>query len=193
MNTRIAIVTLAIMLLAACANRPVPLAVETPPVNDVQLAEVIRAPADFTDADVRWGGTILSSERRGDRLRVQVLQRFLEENGRPDPGGPSDGRFFADVTAHEDTDDYSRGRFITVAGTLQKPVQKQINEQTEQTLPLVAAREHYTWRNHDRNRDHYRPYHRFPPYMPFYGPYYYPPYYHPYYHHDRGGKPGENR
>lgn len=181
MTTRLTTLLFISILLGACAGRPVPLAVEVPPVNDIQLSEVVRAPEQFRDADVRWGGTILSSRRRDNGLRVEVLQRFVGENGKPDPDGPSDGRFLADIKG-EDKESYSRGRLITVAGTLGEPVKKQVNEQTEQTLPLVKARQHYTWRSPgDRNRDRYYPYHYRPPYFHFYGPYYRHPF-HPYHY-----------
>lgn len=168
-----------LIALAGCSTAPkVPLSIVMPPPNDIQLAEVLNNPTKFVGADVRWGGGILKAQQYPDYLRVEVLQRSLNEEGEPLlEGGTSDGRFIVHIPGHYDAEKFRRNRFITVYGELTEPETVQINAQTEQELPVVSAREYYTWRVR-ADYDYYDPFYRSRYYWhPFYYPY---GFYHPY-------------
>lgn len=171
---KFAYLVLLITVLVGCSTAgKVPLSIVMPPPNDVQLAEVLNNPSRFVGADVRWGGSILKTQQYPDFLRVEVLQRSLNEEGEPQlEGGTSDGRFIAHIPAPYEADKFRRNRFITVYGELAKPETVQINEQAEQQLPVAKARSYYTWRIR-RDYDYY--------YDPFYHSHFYRhPFYYPY-------------
>lgn len=202
---RFAYLVLITTLLAGCSTAgKVPLSIVMPPPNDIQLAEVLTNPSKFTGADVRWGGSILKAQQYPGYLRLEILQRSLNEEGEPQlEGGTSDGRFIAHIPEPYDGDRLRRNRFISVYGELTKPETIQITDQAKQELPVVRAREYYTWRvraDYDYYHDPF--YHsRFYRY-PFYYPYgFYHPYPHRFYRpvappryelYDQGGKTQDN-
>lgn len=170
----LAYLILATTLLGGCSTAgKVPLSIVMPPPNDIQLAEVLNDPSKFVGANVRWGGSILKAQQYPGYLRVEVLQRSLTAEGEPQlEGGTSDGRFIAQIPEPYDADGLRPNRFITANGELTKPETIQISEQSRQELPVVRAREYYTWRVR-RDYDYY--------YDPFYrGHFYGYPYYYPY-------------
>ncbi len=134
-------------ILSSCASlhTPIPESISLSPSNDVQLAEVTQDLANYTNAQVRWGGTIISKQAHEDHLRLEVLQRPLDDKGKPITSANSDGRFIAIIPAPYKQQRFFNDRRITVQGIIQGSEQKQINSQTQQTLPIVNVAEHYAW------------------------------------------------
>lgn len=167
-------------VLAGCSTAgKVPLSVVMPPPNDIQLAEVLHKPSQFVGAEVRWGGGILKAQQYPNYLRVEVLQRTLNAEGEPLlEGGTSDGRFIVHIPEPYEAEKFRRNRFITVYGELAQPETVQISPQAEQELPVIRAREYYTWRMR-ADYDYYDPFHHRYFWHPFYYPY---GFYHPYPH-----------
>lgn len=173
------LILLAVGLTGCAAPGKVPVSIVMPPPNDIQLAEVLSNPSKFTGADVRWGGSILRAQPYPNYLRVEVLQRSLNEEGEPLlEGAVSDGRFIAHIPEPYEADRFRRNRFITVYGELAKPETLQVNEQTEMLLPVVEAQNYYIWRVR-ADYDYYDPFYRgrFYYWHPFYHPY---GFYHPF-------------
>ncbi len=161
------------LLLSGCASRPerpIPERISAPPAGDLQLVEARRDPQTYVGAAVRWGGHVVAVERDdAGNARVQVLERRLDDSGRPMPGSPSDGRFLIFATPDVDPGLYARGAEITVAGTLQAPVSASIAQRPEQ-LPVVRVEAFALWEPRwypDPYHDHW-PYHGYG--HPWYGP-----------------------
>jgi len=160
---------LAAALLAGCAGappQPVPEAVRSAPPGDLQLVEARQDPQRHLGARVRWGGTVIRVERDATgNARVEVLERRLDEDGRPLPGAPSDGRFVVFAAPSVDPDLYRRGAELTVAGVLEPPVEGRVGTATVE-LPVVRVEAFQRW----ARRWSHHPYH----YDPYYDPYYHP-------------------
>lgn len=171
-------VPLAVVLLCGCAGQPrepVPERIAAPPPGDLQLVEVRQDPQAHVGAPVRWGGTVIGSGRDADgNVRVQVVERRLDDAGRPLPGSPSDGRFVIRAAPDVNPDLYARGNDVTVAGTLDTPVDARVGDGTAR-LPVVRVEAFMLWGPYWRT-DPWYPYGHgvWFPYghgAPWYGPY----------------------
>lgn len=176
---------LAALLLTACAGvapEPVPEAITVAPPGDLQLVEALQAPDRHRGARVRWGGTIIGVERdEPGNARVEVLERRLDDGGRPLPGSASDGRFVILAAPSVDPALYERGGDVTVAGVLEQAVDGRIGDRPVR-LPVVRVEQFVRWE--PRWRDH--PYYHDPwhgPHVRFgvgigHGGFYHPGYWH---------------
>jgi outer membrane lipoprotein len=163
------------LLLAGCASQ-VPRAVSEPPPRNLSVAEV-RAKQGPIGAQVRWGGTIAKVENYKTETWIEVVERPLDNDGRPQQLDQSGGRFLARVDGFLDPAIYAPGRQITVAGLLQENTTRQIGDYTY-TFPVVKVISFYLWPPlskqvyHDPWYDPWYPWHD-----PFYDPWY--PYFPP--------------
>ncbi len=170
------LVTVCSLLLAACASQ-VPRAVSEPPPHSPSIAEA-RANQGPAGAQVRWGGTIAKVENRKTETWIEIVERPLDDNGRPRQVDQSGGRFLARADGFLDPAIYSTGRQVTVAGTLQEVITRPIGDYTY-TFPVVKAATLYLWpplpkaARHDPWYDPWYPWHD-----PFYDPWY--PWHYPY-------------
>jgi outer membrane lipoprotein len=170
---------IAVLVLAGCATT-IPEAIrETPPGNPTPV-EVRASPDRFVGQRVRWGGTIASVDNREDATLIEVVARQLGDNGRPEDGDVSFGRFIAKVNGFADPAIYSEGRDLTVVGTLGEPVRKSIGKYPY-LYPVVQVSSHYLWPSKPPPAYYYDPYWYDPWYDPWYPfspwPYYRRPYY----------------
>ena len=137
------------------------------------FAEALQNPEAHLDKVVIWGGVIIQSENRKEGTLILVLQKPTDYTGQPWDTDRSGGRFMALYRGFLDGELFSKGRELTVAGTL---IGKRVMPLGEisYTYPLVEVKEIHLWQE---RREEYLP----PPYW------YYPPYgpwwwYHPYRH-----------
>jgi outer membrane lipoprotein len=155
------------LLQAGCAGlepEPVPEAIVIPPAGDLQLVEAGQSPDDHLGTRVRWGGTIIRVERDASgNSRVEVVERRLDDTGRPLPGSPSDGRFIILAAPSVDPDLYARGGEVTVAGVLADAVDGRIGDAPTR-LPVVRVEQFVRWEPRWRSHPYY--------YDPWYGPHY---------------------
>ena len=169
------------LLLAACASYPdLPEGIRTPPSSDLSLTDVRESPDSFRGREVRWGGTILDVRNQAEHSWVEVLAYPLQRSGRPDTDGQSDGRFFGRVPQFLDPAVYTRGRQITVTGSLGESVVQQIGDH-EYRYPVVEAEAHYLWPPERERRPVYYydyPFYRYDVWFYYGRPYFRP---HPYY------------
>ncbi len=182
---RLHLILLTAILLAGCSTtavRPIPDTVSQPPGNDIQLAEVTGDPQKFLGGQIRWGGSILNTQQHEGGLYIEILQRPLDNKGKPLSGRESDGRFIAKIPSPYDAKYFYRGRHITISGILNNIETRKINKQTEQALPVVNAQNHYTWNSYEKNYGYRKYYH---PGYPYYHRGYYlrHRHYYPYFHH----------
>lgn len=161
-----------VLLATGCASVPEPLRGEFPAVSPQQ------AQAESAIGQrVRWGGEIISTTPRPNETCVEILGRALEnDTARPVGSDNTQGRFIACAPGFYDPSVYTKGREITVVGTLGELVSQKIGEY-DYRYPSVTAEQLYLW----PERPDYGTYRGSPFYDPFYpfgfGPYRRWPYY----------------
>lgn len=160
-------ILLACLLLGACASKP-PEAISNVPADNPSLTRVRMDIDTYIGAGLRWGGEITRIENRVDSTWIEIVDRPLRENGRPIAGGKSDGRFIASFNKFLDPVVYEVGRSLTVVGTIEGRVNRDIGEYDYQ-FPLVAVEGSFLWKNPEPV-----PAAAYPPPWYYYDPWYYP-------------------
>ena len=135
---------LALLLCGACAS-PGPY----DPIRDADFKgaklDVVRADAqNFINMPVRWGGEITRVENRAEETLVEIVQHELSSNGRPRSSNHSEGRFIARIPGFLDPAIYAEGRQLTVAGSVESTLARQIGEHPY-TFPVVAVDRYQLW------------------------------------------------
>ena len=130
-----------IALLAGCATIPKPL--------EGTYANVSTASAQQGGAGgtaVRWGGEIIKTEPGPQQTCFYLLSRPLDSQARPQAGnaGENDGRFVACRSGFYDPEVFTRGREMTVTGTLHGTVTQKVG-QYDYAYPRVEANVVYLW------------------------------------------------
>ena len=94
-------------------------------VRDSQYASLptpatlaVQPKAHAKGAALTWGGVVIEVRNLRDRTILEVLSYPLTNDGRPDTGEPSQGRFLADRRGFLEPRDYAPGRVVTVTGPL---------------------------------------------------------------------------
>lgn len=165
-------------LLAGCASI-VPSAIRNAPPGAPGVGEVRTNPDRLMGTHIRWGGTITTVENRASESWIEIVTRHLEYDGRPKESGTSEGRFLARIDGFVDPVVYAKGRLLTVAGVLEKPVTRLIGD-FSYVFPVVHAESYFLWEPsppsptiihdpflHDPFfHDHWHPYYRYPFYQP---------------------------
>ena len=109
-----------------------------------QVSDVSEQPELHQDAEVTWGGTVVSVENRSDETWIEIIERPLRKDGLPDIRENSHGRFLAVVPGFLDPLDYSNGRAITVTGAIDGKETRKISA-ADYTYPVVAVADHRLW------------------------------------------------
>ncbi len=164
----------AMSAITACVHPPRPLEGEFPPVSvyDAQSG-------DLTGQRVRWGGVIVSTKPEKDRTCLEIVSKPLDSRARPRPVDQSYGRFDACAQGFYDPQIYSRGREVTVVGTVAGSRSGQVGEY-QYPFPHVDAETILLWPEappYDYYGGYYYPY----PTGVYVGPLWYP-YYYPYWY-----------
>ena len=144
--------------LVGCAS--VPLLIREPPADNPILADVQTNPTAFRNRRVRWGGIIVSTRSVENGTEVEILAKALGNDGRPEPGDVSLGRFLVNSDGFLDPAVYSAGREVTVYGVLQNALVRNIGTRPY-LYPLVDAAQLYLWteQNDYGYDDWYSPFH----------------------------------
>ncbi|MFC5525461.1 Slp family lipoprotein [Rhodanobacter ginsengisoli] len=158
----------ALALLGGCATIPKPL---EGTYTDVSTTSAQQGGAGGTH--VRWGGEIIRTEPGQQQTCFYILARPLDSQARPRVGtaGETDGRFVACRAGFYDPEVFTRGRELTVTGTLHGTVTEKVGEY-DYAYPRVEADVVYLWPTRPIRVD-------YPPgfYDPFWGPGFGPGYY----------------
>jgi outer membrane lipoprotein len=160
----------AIALLGGCATIPQPLQ------GTYANVATTGAPQDGAGgARVRWGGEIIKTEPGQQQTCFYLLSRPLDSQARPQSGtaGENQGRFVACRDGFYDPEVFTRGRELTVTGTLHGTVSQKVGE-FDYAYPRVEADVVYLWPKRVAMT-------AYPPgyYDPFWGPGWGPGYYGP--------------
>lgn len=134
---------LPVLLLAGCAT-DIPRSIREAPADTVSPAEVLTSPEAWRSRRVRWGGEIVGIENRKDETWLEIVEKPLYANGRPQRSDTSRGRFLAVVPGFLDPAVHANGRAITVEGALENPVSRTIGEFSYR-YPVVRVASHYLW------------------------------------------------
>jgi outer membrane lipoprotein len=137
----------------------------------ITFRQVSYNPDAYVGKIVVWGGAIIkTTNQKDDGTLVEVLQKPLDSEGRPEDVDRSEGRFLAFNKGFMDDAVFAKGRKITVAGEVVGSRKMPLGE-IEYTYPLIATREVHLWP--DRGREMYAPY--------WYYPWWYDPWWDPWY------------
>jgi outer membrane lipoprotein len=121
---------------------------------------------------VRWGGTITAVENRENDTWIEVVGRELNSWGEPMLTDETEGRFLVRIEGFLDPAIYKVERGITVYGTIESRIVRQIDDHPY-TYPLIKAQSYYLWSDYDRRRYYGYPYYPYHPYYYHYYPYRY--------------------
>jgi len=153
-------------LLAGCSAKPVlPVAEPNPPVAAVQ--QDIDA---HKDIPITWGGVILKIRNADDKSEIEIITKRITSSTRPIEGDQTLGRFIAKVDGFLDPAIYSKGREVSIYGTISGQESRKVDDY-DYSYPILSVTEHHLWPErveyNDRYYDNY-----------WYGHHYRPHYYH---------------
>ncbi len=159
-----------LLLLAACATPPAPLA--SGPFAAIghqqALAEVARGER------VRWGGSVVKTTPQEEETCFEIVAHPLDRRGRPRSTDTTAGRFVACAPGFFDPAVYRLGRELTVIGRVAEPEEGRIGDHPYR-YPKLTAETVYLWP--ERRVEYGSPW--YPGWYPdpfWYGPWYGPPY-----------------
>lgn len=142
------IVATSALALGACATVPAPL------VGDYAST---RPAAGTSGERVRWGGEIIRVDTAADRTCFEILGRELDDSARPRRRDESAGRFLACRDGFYDPEVFTKGREVTVTGTLDGNELRKVGDY-DYRYPRVAADVIYLWQKPVARARYYDPY-----------------------------------
>jgi outer membrane lipoprotein len=149
----------ATVTLGACATIPKPLEGNFAPVTTAGAQQ-----GGAGGTKVRWGGEIIKTEPGPQETCFYILSKTLDSQARP-TGDKADnqGRFVACREGFYDPEVFTRGREISVTGTIHGTVSQKVGD-FDYAYPRVEADVVYLWPK--------RVVYNYPPgyYDPFWGP-----------------------
>ncbi len=139
-------------------------------IGPVPFKTLVHEASIYKGKTVILGGYILETQNLADESIIKVLQAPLGSGETPKSKDLSEGRFIIIKKAFLDPEIYSKGRKITVAGTVVGIRMEKINHFSQPYLE-IKSRQIYLW----PKEEYYY-------YQPYYNPWYYPyPFFwHPY-------------
>ncbi|MEN6620417.1 MAG: Slp family lipoprotein [Smithella sp.] len=112
--------------------------------KDVNLSDVVKNPEKYKGELIIWGGVIVETISKPDETLIIVRQTELDFEKRPENLDKSAGRFMIQYQGFLDPVIYSKGREVTVAGTIAGTEERAIGEH-RYIYPIVKAREIHLW------------------------------------------------
>ncbi|HEY4485254.1 MAG TPA: Slp family lipoprotein [Nitrospiria bacterium] len=110
----------------------------------VTFKEVFKDPEAHKGKVVLWGGEIILIHNAKDVTWIEMLQRPLSGEDRPQREGPSEGRFLIRHAGFLDAAVYAPGRELSVAGTIEGKRQQPLGE-IEYSYPVLSDKELVLW------------------------------------------------
>lgn len=135
--------TLLLLFLAGCAHviSEENLKSVDPSITFERLKE---NPEKYTGSVVMLGGTIAGVHNTQDGGQIEVIQYRLTDDGYPDEGQGSGGRFLATSPAHLDADMYPEGKPITIFGEAKG--NRALETDDDRTVyPVISMHEAHVW------------------------------------------------
>jgi outer membrane lipoprotein len=130
-------------LLAGCASA-VPEILRHPTGTEVSVAQVQEDPTPWLGRTLRWGGTLISVQNRARGTDLELLAKPLGHDGEPLGDSTGEGRFLVESSRFLDPAEYSKGRSLTVFGTLLRVETRPVGEYPYR-YPVLAGDTLYLW------------------------------------------------
>lgn len=134
---------IAILLLIGCSP-PFPRELMEKVEKNVTFTALRKDPEKYAGKLLMVGGTIVDTKNLKEGTRIEVLQKPLDGEGRPEPTDESGGRFLIVTQQFLDSALYHRGRMITVIGEAAKSQVLPLGE-IEYRYPVIAAKGLHLW------------------------------------------------
>jgi outer membrane lipoprotein len=112
--------------------------------GSVTFAQVRKDPGSSVGKLLMLGGMIVETTNLKEGTRIEVLQKALDGEGRPELTDATGGRFLILTSQFLDGAVYHRGRMITVIGEVAPPVVLPLGE-IEYRYPVLSARSLHLW------------------------------------------------
>jgi outer membrane lipoprotein len=131
------------LALAACA--PAPLYKASPSTVATAPNIVAQSPAQYTNADIIWGGRVVEVRNLADRSEVEIVGYPLDSSQRPklDNNGGW-GRFIAVMPGYVESFNYPTGALITLTGRITGTRDGNVG-QANYVFPLVSVAQSHVW------------------------------------------------
>jgi outer membrane lipoprotein len=180
---KISIVLFLAMALTGCAHL---ISKETLKEVDqgIRFEDLRKNPETYKGKTVLLGGVIISTENKKDGTLLEVYQTRLNHYGEPVDTDVSQGRFLAMYDKFLDSEIFSSGREVTLAGVVQGVETRKLDE-IDYDYPYIIVKEIHLLK--EEQAPVYGPYYRgywnpwWDPWYPWDYPYSYYPYsYYPY-------------
>lgn len=136
----------------------------------ITFRQASQNPDAYKGKVVVWGGAIINTTHQKEGTLIEVLQKPLDMDGRPEDGDRTEGRFLVFHKGFMDDAVFAKGRRITVAGEVTGSRKMPLGE-IEYTYPLIVTKEVHLWP--DRSRERHIPH--------WYYPWWYDPWWDPWY------------
>ncbi len=106
---------------------------------------LLQDPDAYKGKIVMCGGEIIQTRAETNEAWVEILQKPLDWQHKPQQGDVSYGRFLVHFSSFQDPAIYAPGRQITVIGEVKGRVVQKIKE-LDYSYPLIESREFQLWR-----------------------------------------------
>jgi outer membrane lipoprotein len=140
--------------------------------EEISIQQVMKNPTAFQGRMIIWGGAIVTAKNLKEGTVLEIVQKPLTVEERPQNVDRSAGRFLAIYEGYLDVAIYSKNREVTVAGRI-KETQKRLLDEIEYTYPVVSVQEVYIWPPRDSKKYYISPH------WHYWDGYYYPYRYYP--------------
>lgn len=157
------VIPIVILTLAGCASAISP-ELRSRADSTVTISGVLESPEAHKGKTVLWGGVIAGLRNTTEGTKIEIVKKSLAYNGRPEDSDRSEGRFLAIYDKYLDAIIYSKGREVTIGGTLTGVTQQRLDE-IQYRYPLITAKEIVLWPKQTEKEVIYYP--------PWYGPGFY--------------------
>ena len=130
------------LLLTGCATTPKFNLIDVD--RSITPQQAAANPQNYRNQKVIWGGIIIAGQNLKNSTMLEILAYPLNDHYKPQTNAQPIGRFIAQYDKYLETLDYSKGRLITVSGSLINTVKGMIGK-TEYTYPEISVEQSYLW------------------------------------------------
>jgi outer membrane lipoprotein len=110
----------------------------------ITFSELSKAPENHAGKIMMVGGTIVDTKNLKEGTQIEVLQKPLDSEGRPEMTDETGGRFLAVSQTYLDAAVYHRGRNVTIIGEVTGSKVQPLGE-IEYRYPVLTAKELHLW------------------------------------------------
>jgi outer membrane lipoprotein len=132
-----------LLLLSACA-KTIPSEAMNGVDDNISFESLFNDPEAFVGKTVVLGGDIILTENRPEKTHLIILQRDLDGDLKPLAADQSKGRFIVIVPEFLDPAIYTKGRRITIVGTITGKEIRQLSE-IPHVYPVMEKKYLHLW------------------------------------------------